>query len=194
MLPIRSYYGTFAWVTCPLVLKRLARDGNAAGSPFGFLSSIPVPAQETDIHVYAPQCNLVSNQIVYLEDLDLKAVPTGADPIANGLANILFPTDFANFKQRFGIVSDAIFIYLCETATEITARVALNIETKTVRSGGLWYEEAVPAETVFCGPILIDPRYDKEAQALLAELPADSLIQIGGKSSVGRGLCRVVVN
>ena len=26
LLPVRSLYGTFAWVTCPLALRRLARD------------------------------------------------------------------------------------------------------------------------------------------------------------------------
>src|ERR1022692_2181401 len=31
-LPVRSAYGTFAWVTCKLALDRLARDLKAAGS------------------------------------------------------------------------------------------------------------------------------------------------------------------
>ena len=43
------------------------------------------------------------------------------------------------------------------------------------------------------GPVLIDTRFSADADALFEMLPDDSLIQIGGKASIGRGLCRVVV-
>jgi CRISPR-associated protein Cmr4 len=90
------------------------------------------------------------------------------------------------------VVPDDIFTFLCETATEVTARVKLQDDTKTVQSGGLWYEEAVPAESVFCGIVMWTGKKDntQEAEGLLSKI---TKIQVGGKASVGRGICRVEV-
>jgi len=103
-------------------------------------------------------------------------------------------------------VSDEVFNFLSETATEIQARVALEDENKVVRKGGLWYEEAVPAETIFCGPVLAADYYVEKAKLIedfnKALEPNQQqgttnsqpiTIQIGGNASVGRGLCRVVI-
>src|ERR1017187_3053416 len=40
-LPVRSLYGTFAWVTCKLALERLARDLKAAGDTGAPTATIP---------------------------------------------------------------------------------------------------------------------------------------------------------
>lgn len=59
------------------------------------------------------------------------------------------------FVERFCIVNDDVFSFLLNTATEITARIRLNDETKTVADGQLWYEEALPAESILAGLMLI---------------------------------------
>ena len=41
--------------------------------------------------------------------------------------------------------------FLAETATEVRARIVLNQNTGTVRKGGLWNEENLPAEAVLWG-------------------------------------------
>jgi CRISPR-associated protein Cmr4 len=205
-LPVRSFFGTFAYATSPLVLHRLKRDLEALGMAPPFTCKIP---QSSDsLTVFLPEDNsvLVSGK-VYLEDLNLTvARRKEAGEIAAGIAGALFAPDRKEFTSRFAIVSDEVFNFLSETATEIQARVALEDENKVVRKGGLWYEEAVPAETIFCGPVLAADYYvDKgklienfhkalkpnQQQGTTNSQPIT--IQIGGNASVGRGLCRVVI-
>ena len=45
------------------------------------------------------------------------------------------------FLDRFAIVHDDVFTFLCETATQVDARVKIDDDTKTVEEGQLWYED-----------------------------------------------------
>jgi CRISPR-associated protein Cmr4 len=95
-------------------------------------------------------------------------------------------------NARFCVVHDDVMSFLLDTATEVFARVRLREDAKTVETGGLWYEEALPAETVLAGLILATPvkaEPDEVFKTLngLMEKP----LQIGGKATVGRGLCRL---
>lgn len=197
-LPVRSYFGTFAYISCPLALGRFVRDLEALGlnAPFKKADVPVVDDTTTGLAVVlpnAPISSLKHGAQVFLEDLDLAIQEAaGAAAIAEGLAEILFNGEETMFTTRFGLVSDNVFSYLCETALEVSARVALHDETKTVRTGGLWYEEAVPAEAIFAGPVLIESRFEGTAEEAFAAVNR-KLIQVGGKSSVGRGLCRMIV-
>lgn len=191
-LAVRSYYGTFAYATCPLVLQRFVRDMRALGAepPFG-----AVPQGADGMNALVPKGSvLVRGGKLYLEDLDLSAREDGetTQRVAGAIAEKLFSDRPQTFTERFVIVSDEVFNFLCETAIEVVARVRLEDETKTVRTGALWYEEAVPAESLFSGAVLIADHYRKDVSALWNKFQP-SLIQIGGNSTVGRGLCRVVV-
>jgi CRISPR-associated protein Cmr4 len=194
-LPVRSFYGTFAYVSCPLALARFQRDCTAMGleTPFADIPKVD------ELSAALPQESALRDSKtgkVYLEDLDLNAQESAeAKTIAEALAGWIFAEGAEAFQARFAIVSDAVFDFLSETATEVTARVRLEEVSKTVASGGLWYEEAVPAEAIFAGPLLVADhrRNDEKAKAALAGLEAGRLLQIGGKASVGRGLCRMVV-
>ena len=203
-LPVRSFFGTFAYVTCPLVLQRWKRDLDAMQIPLPFLAAIPRPTQ--DMETCSVSRELMRNDKIYLEDLDLTvsqdtAANEMAAQIAKGLSECLYPVDEGGnnserglFQKRFVIVSDAIFGFLSETATEVVTRIALGEDGTTSGKGGnLWYEEAVPAEAVFCGPVLLDSRFAGEAAALFGAMPSEILIQIGGNASVGRGLCRFLL-
>ena len=103
-------------------------------------------------------------------------------------------------EERFCIVSDDVLSFLLETATEITARIHLQEESKTVEDGGLWYEEALPAETILLGLGLAVPtinektrspkRQPEEIFKFIQGLVQEPL-QLGGRATVGRGLCQV---
>lgn len=190
-LAVRSYYGTFAYATCPLVLRRFVRDMRAMGAQPP-LKTVPSVTDGMSALV-ANGSALVRGGKLYLEDLDLSAKEdANTAEIAGALAESLFSEHPQAFTERFVIVSDEVFNFLCETAIEVVARVRLQDETKTVQSGALWYEEAVPAESLFSGAVLIADHYRKDATELWDNFKPN-LIQIGGNSTVGRGLCRVVV-
>lgn len=180
--PVRSWVGVFAYVTCPLALKRLLRDSTALGAPKPFNGDIPTLDTENGI-LLPPNSALSENGAVWLQDLSFtETVSATAEVIAQGIATAAFPADETDdFLKRFAIVPDDTFNFLTETATEVTAHIKLQDDTKTVQRGGLWYVESVPAEalfTVFLGG---------------TDFPISNgtVLQFGGDANTGRGLCRV---
>lgn len=186
--PARSYAGTLAYVTGPRALGRFFRDARALNAaPLVSTASFP-GALSTHAARVAPGSALTYAGRIYLEDLDLTAQEDAAlAALAGALANVLFADaedERAAFVRRFVLVSDTVFDFLAETATEVIARVRLQEETKTVMPGGLWYEEAVPAEAIFAGFLL---------QPDGSDYVPPPVLQVGGQASVGRGLLGVRV-
>lgn len=200
-LPLRSLTGTFAWVTCPYVLHRFLRDvrdienGQNAHATF----SVPSFGKDDTGHCYTAiekSAIEADQKTVYLEDLDLIAEKN--DEIAqwaSWIAKQVFPREAkwqSMFMERVCVVHDDVFNFLINTATEITARIKLIPDSKTVQDGGLWYEEALPTETILAGIVLANPQNIsvKETFSVLSGL-VNKTVQLGGKATVGRGMCRV---
>ena len=197
-LPVRSYKGGFAWVTSPLALSRWARDCAMAGG------AIPADAGTIgDKAIVLPSAdarNIIgTGHDVRLEDLKLTStVNSTAQTVAEAIAAASFEQDSWRtfFHTHFGIVSDTTFSFLTRTATEITARNRIDPDRKIVAEGALWWEEAVPAETIFAGLLLSTPQGITRmngaggggALAREVEKGLARPIQIGGNASVGRGL------
>ncbi|KEF33970.1 CRISPR-associated protein Cmr4 [Deinococcus sp. RL] len=176
-LPVRSYRGTFAYATCPLILSRLRRDLAALGHPLA-LPEVPEVKENT---AQVTGETLVHGSQVLLEDLDLEAEATApARAWAGALADLGGLGD--ELRERFVLLSDDEFGFLAETATEVTAHIRLDAETKTVQAGALWYEEALPAASLLTSFVL------RPQDVTFAPPPS---LQLGGKGSVGRGLLSV---
>jgi len=192
ILPIRSFNGVVAFATCPFILRRYARDRNA---------SSPIPPLDAGQAAAAGDSVIASQGKVLLEDLDLTVAPgDAASDWALSIAQALYPGQDewqTEFGRHFVILSDSVFSFLADTATEIRARVRINDDTRTVARGALWYEENLPAESVLWGVIGVSgsrARDDRSAAADLASLlPSETTLQIGGKHTVGRGLCRFLL-
>lgn len=212
LLPIRSLAGTFAWVTSPYILRRFLRDSKDA--------QVKTSVATTPIVQSIKQCLLpstdakdrskllmdITSPMVYLEDLDLEAK---SDAVVKAWAEWfslqIFPGDEEwqqMLKERFCVVHDDVFNFLINTATEITARIRMQEKSKTVETGGLWYEEALPTETILSGIVLATPtqaakkaneKLDiKEVFDILQGLTGTTM-QLGGKATIGRGMCRVQI-
>lgn len=201
-LPIRSLAGTFAWVTCPYILHRFVRDAKEVTLPQGINvrdTNVPQTANTSECKIALTGCALRIQTKVYLEDLDLNA-RTDADTSiwATWFKEQLFPNNTqwqTIFEQRLCIVHDDVFAFLLQTATDITARIKLQEDTKTVQTGGLWYEEALPTETILYGlvmhvPIKHTQKNGVDVFDVIRKLTGKTL-QFGGKATVGRGLCQV---
>lgn len=193
VLPVRALAGVLAYATCPFILRRYAQDLIRVGA-----TPPEVPALGEDDALHGAACANVLQGKVVLEDLDLTAKESAiAGAWAERIALTIFPQDVAaqgDLRARFLILPDTVFSFLAETATEIRARIAIDQTTGTVKKGALWYEENLPAESVLWGVFaLSDSRVKGEALSaaeLSAKLPAEKLLQLGGKSGVGRGLTR----
>lgn len=201
--PARSLAGSFAWLTCPMALRRWMRDQSLAGlTPPAFSHE---PAEEPATILLGASGTLTkaatNGRTVFLEDLDLAADTSHAadvDGLARFIAGVCFPGDTVwqgMFTARFGVVPDSIFTFLAKTATDVAARIRIEDTTKTVADTGLWYEEAIPAEAILAAPVLPTPLGARNAAVKgeddLMGIVAAGLAQprqIGGNATVGRGL------
>jgi CRISPR-associated protein Cmr4 len=203
-LPVRSLYGTFAWCTSSMALQRLARDLKLDGvSNSEGPKSIPGESE-----VWVP--NGVASKLkdegsggkAFLEDLDFEARENDdAEKWAKHLAGQVFAGDKPwqhAFIERFAILPDNAFDFLCKTGTEVAARVRINAYTKTVDAGALWYEESLPTETILGGLVWCDRVFgvngkkSRPEDLLKTYCGSDLNLQIGGKSTVGHGRVRCV--
>jgi len=191
-LPIRSLYGTFAYVTSPLVLEKLKKDLLAAG--YKDIPETPTPGESEAI--YTPNSKLVEDNKIYFEDLDFDA-KLGDDKTtkwSDVLAGAIFAEDAWQgiFKERFAIISDNSFNFLSDTGTEVAAHIRIEDDKKIVARGALWYEEALPVETILAGIAWCDRVYggnDISQKTILSTFCSSSALdlQIGGKATVGKG-------
>jgi CRISPR-associated protein Cmr4 len=200
LLPIRSLAGTFAWVTSPYVLHRLLRDmEDVQGKPLSY--TVPTVRNEQCLITSNSKITIDTNaqRQVYLEDLNLLAKPDDeATNWARWIGQQIFPNNSSwqqMLMERMCIVHDDIFNFLIDTATEITARIKLKEDSKTVQEGGLWYEEALPTETILSGIVIATPTKTsgKDAKDVLSVINdiTSRTVQLGGKATVGRGMCHI---
>lgn len=204
LLPVRSVSGTFAWVTSPYLLQRFARDLEDIGQTGVPQSALAFGGANPQASL--SQCLTTSNSAltvdgrVYFEDLDLVPSKTqaAADDWANLIGELLFEGDprwEELLSQRFCIVHDDVMSFLARHGTAVVARVALKHDSKTVDN--LWHEESLPAETILCSLVHVDPprKAGQTAATLGAHIAGltDTSIQLGGKATVGRGRCRLVM-
>ena len=191
-LPVRSLAGVFAWVSSPFLLQRLARDAQMA--ELSDAPKEPSVANAQTVLVSSTSAIQVNNAEVVLEDVKLNA-QTQADTWANWLAPKVFADKGwqASFKARFAIVHDDVMAYLLQVATDVTARIRLEDDTKTVAQGALWYEEALPAESILAGLVAAQPNGEAQPDEVFEKVSelAQHPLQVGGNATVGRGLCRL---
>jgi CRISPR-associated protein Cmr4 len=195
-LPVRSLQGTFAWCTSPLALQMLRRDLTLTG--MADVPPDPATVAESEVH-RTTTTKLEDSGRIFLEDLDFAGKECATTTAwAQRLAQWVFPgeenrTWRERFIERFAVVPDTIFDFLTETGTEVSTRVRIDDDLKTVREGQLWNEEALPAETILAGLICCDRVYSRESNEITAiDLIGEFatrplLLQFGGKASIGRG-------
>jgi len=206
LLPVRSLAGTMAWVTSPFILQRFRRDClNLGLTPPADTFKVDQTTlkharvvKESALKFAIPAGGQTTGKVI-LEDLDLDARETqAAVNWATWLKTRLFPGDDEwqkLFAQRFCIVHDDMLSFLLDTATEVIARNVLYPDKKTAKN--LWYEEALPAESVLAGVVYAQPTAAAGLSAADVLIKVRALtakpVQLGGHSTVGRGLCRLMM-
>ena len=194
-LPVRSFYGTFAWMTSPFCLRRIDMD-------------IKLPDFDGDKNAFVTNDSVLVNvrdsdneNKIYLEDLDITSqADNQVSEIADKAAKIIFSGNYAwqkIFTKRFVMVNDDIFTFLCESGTEVNAHIRIDGESGVAADGALWYEEALPVESILTGKVWCDKVFvndiDITQQDLFDTYCKGVLnLQIGGKASTGKGQVRCV--
>lgn len=204
LLPVRSIRGTFAWVTSPYLIRKFVRGAREAGFK---LDQLPGNPKMEACCVLGDTLKISKGGKVVFEDLDFEPEATQEDALkafAKALGEALFPEGSADADEwrasltaRICLVHDDIMSLLLDTATEVSAHIRLNNETKTVAGGALWYQESLPAESVLAGLAVASDvpksRSGREADDLIEHVTTltKGLVQLGGKATVGQGTCFV---
>ncbi len=200
LFPIRSFAGTVAYATCPYILRQYKRDMEL---------DLKIPSNGETAGVVENSSLFVGNTSkIALEDLDIDANHNDTiEAWAKKITEQLYPEteSVKNYQdwreqviQRFVVLPDNLFSFLADTATEIRTRIRIDRETRVVKDGALWTEENLPADSVLWGVIGVSmsrKKDDKRTAKNLADLlPTEEInIQVGGKHTVGRGLCRLLI-
>jgi CRISPR-associated protein Cmr4 len=195
--PVRSLKGVFAWVTCRAVLERLQRDLTLIQAN-GHAFNLPEAPAKDKALCAANSPLLVDGSKLVLEEFDFER--TGdVSAVAAWVSQraVADPPTQERLKKHLVILHDDDFTHFARHATEIVARVGLDYERKTVKSGALFYEEFLPAETLFYSVVLASPSrregYERSASQILRYLRDNMppVLQIGGDETIGKGLCAV---
>ncbi len=196
--PVRSLRGVFAWVTCPAVLERFNRD--LALVKLGSLPDIP-QVQDNQIACAAGSPLLVGQQRdqVVLEEFEFNRIQDDVRALANWVADHAVADQYTQDRLRLhlAVLADNDFCHFVRHATEIVARIALDYDQKTVKQGALFYQEFLPAETIFYTLVLAgesrNPNAAHSAEEILGYVcqcvQKVNVIQIGGDETTGKGLC-----
>jgi len=207
--PIRSFFGNFAWITCPMVLNRLSRRLEMA-------NFTPLPSVEVhdDAILVSESSRLVTDkQAVILEDFSFKKQDNGsevASQISAWVKKNAIPTNGAykfiqdNFEKQMAIVSDNSYKDFVTLSTEVVTRIRIG-ENGVVEEGALWSQELLPCDSImYCMAFSKDITLKKdeerklfssgESMKFLKEMVFNSdtnILQMGGDETIGRGIVRV---
>lgn len=203
LFPVQSDRGTFAWVTCPLVLQRFERDSLGAlarAKPKLQVSGWTVGsgrirvAKASALRVGQDQAGqdrvVLDGHRLTVQPDDMQ--PDDKDAQTDLLAELLAGWVFADkswqalFRQRLAVVDNELFTWFTQLGTELRTRICLDEETGTVRDGGLWTEESLPTETVLAGVMRVEGGAVPKPWQNLAALMAQP-VQLGGHASTGQG-------
>lgn len=189
--PVRSAKGAFAYVTCPFVLRRFARECGLTD-----ISELVDPADQTCVAgskvVIASSSHpdrvvleefAFSNEGAFPSDWEKQLLSLSDDPV------------WQEASKRLVLLSDGDFAHFVSTTTEISTQIKIDPDTGAVAKGALFNMECVPAETLFSAPVQFIQRYQNtDSQAQLTSLLSEHhVLQFGGNSTTGRGFCSVSI-
>lgn len=196
LFPVKSMRGVFAWVTCPLVLERFNDEMKLNRTE---IEPLPVPPVNT---VSSDQI-MISNGNIVLEEFAFRVEEHAETAqLAAVLEGVLRQNLLTKIKDRIVVLSDDDFSDFVRLSTEVNARIKIDQETGTVQDRALWYEENVPPETVFYSLLYIGnvrgtgmdgmKTFEDVEKYLLDETLFPEVFQLGGNSTLGRGMLRKI--
>jgi CRISPR-associated protein Cmr4 len=208
LFPVRSLAGVFAWVTSVDALARFVRDAAIAGIALNW--DLKTTPGENQCWIAQKSAVAPGNQVT-LEEFSYTASPNamvdkdvdGRLSVAGWLSKYAMPTtpEYAYWRNSLAahlvILPREDFRDFTVSGTEVVTRVKLVPDIKTVQSGALWTEEALPADALLYAPIAYgDSRKQENNKPVKA---ADEIwrivsgfsgqrMQLGGDETTGRGM------
>lgn len=195
-LPVRTSCDVFALLTCPLQVRRFFEAKTLAGLPTAdFPEELAIEDDNTIVDLPGSGLFGEKEERVYLEDVELTLAPP-----PTGIDLSWLPELKKRLSARTALVSDETFKWFAVNAMEVVAHNKLNDKTK--QSENLWYEEAVPAESIFFALLLTGPSHqplkkDNDQQNSQVDYlekitkTETPFFQVGGHETTGRGIVEI---
>ena len=181
--PIRSAKKCFAWITCPLILKRYISDTQTT------FENIPNVENMT---VFTSEKVCIDNTAIF-EEYPLARIGQIPEDILKAFSSLSeLPTWKDELQSRLAIVSDEMFAYFAENACEIAHHNRVDDRSGVVDNGALFSQENVPSETMFYS--VLNSKEEKDFSCLGEKLTNEkNLLQIGANATTGLGWCSVAI-
>ena len=210
-IPFRSLNYPYVYVTSHLILERFERNLRA----FDYTETARnFSLKELDIQrTYVTNPDMAKESLV-IEDMIILSSELFFHNDTRGFARTLgtfLPADETSTRKRLEnnlvILPDHLFTGLVRRGLPVQARIKLTankttdktiLEDGSEEKGNLWYEETVPADSMFAFFMLNRPgaatsKYPDPAATFASQLDKDkmdlSLVQMGGNETVGHGWC-----
>lgn len=188
LLPVRSLNTAYVWLTCPLLLERLARDIARIGAAAGFdPAKITVGTGTYLAPVLSGSLALEEREFTKPNPGD---IPASEKPGLLGAIKKLMPSVMqSRLERQLAIISDEDFAWFAKYALPVSAHNQL--EEKTKKSKQLWHEETLPPDTVMYS--ILTERKDGAGNladivtALQGPDTKKHYAQFGGNETVGHG-------
>lgn len=197
LFPVRSLAGVFAWTTSVEVLNRFLREASIAGvEP----SWTPPDKPDEGTALVSDDTLLAGEKVVLEEFAFAPQTEPAVETVGQWLAQNALPqtSEYRYWREelpsRLVILPNDDFRDFVTFSTEVTTRIKIQPETKTVDEGALWTEENLPTDTLLYAPLLATPSraagVQMSGQQVLDALKNLDLvrIQLGGNETVGRGM------
>lgn len=184
LLPARSMRTQYKWITCPHILERYQRDLLRAG-----LAAEAVPFNGPPKESYLT-ANPEETGELFLEERQLQHGGKVADGLVEHIGRcILHDATRNRLPQQLVVLHDDDFAWFASYGLAINARNNLDEVKKT--SKNLWYEETIPADSVFYA--VLGERVPGAVGDAVNLFNGNPYLQIGGNMTVGQGWFAVAV-
>ena len=175
LLPVRSLNSTYVWATCPHLLERLKRDMVRSGYQVGF----DVP------EVGVKEALAAAGDKLFLEERTFTRTVAPDAALLDVLKGLIpFEETKARLEPQLVVLSNKDFSWFSRYSLAVQARNKLD-ENKTTVSGALWYEESLPADTLFYA--VLAGRQPETLEAVKESFSTPPYLQVGGNETVGQG-------
>jgi CRISPR-associated protein Cmr4 len=144
-----------------------------------------------------------TSKALFLEDFRFSAQSDiNLSTTITALARLMGREDATTVLTRqLVIVHDDRFNHLAQYATPVNPHICIDNQTKTVKTGALWYEESLPPDTMLYITLYAQATRVKGETKTAADILRHSTVdlfqrpylQLGGNETVGMGWCKVTI-
>jgi CRISPR-associated protein Cmr4 len=191
LFPVRSFFGVWAYITCPLVLKKFFQQLKT----YCLIDcNIDLTIIDKLIDKVSAKSVIVSNDKTYLEEYMFQFVKDDSiDILVEELQEL---TGIENIGERLAVVDDDIFTMFTRHHTVVHTRNKIGDDGVAV-GGALFTEEMLNSETVMYSFVMPNNTFakqnfkDNDPLAYFTEkMQKNAVFQLGAGFTSGKGILR----